>query len=170
MNCTKHEFVKNGIARGRQRFKCKICGFQTIDMENFWHASDKLSMGLTLWGMGFTKKTVETLMGINRTTLYRWIRDFENDVEPVPLNELKDFLRLKQSEFEFEGDERKIVSGLLIDLSAARKKAAEFFKAELKKAWNARREKEMRHKYQGFMKDEIDDVADQEFMKLIING
>jgi len=108
--CGSQEFRKNGKVRGRQRYRCQICGYnfsvpklgkaKPIEMQ-------RQALYLYLEGMSF--RSIERLLGISHVTVLKWVRRWGKaiqrlrkkqkpvKVEEVEIDELCTFVAQKKT-------------------------------------------------------------------------
>ena len=79
MNCPKcrsTKYVKNGMVKDRQRYKCKQCSFSyTVE----WKAGIKPEfkpLALTLYLEGFGLRSIGRVIGVSYVAVYNWIKNF----------------------------------------------------------------------------------------------
>lgn len=111
-NCPKCEgrSVKNGWVEGKQRWKCKGCGFQFTRMEPrgkpLWM---KLEAAL-LYMNGMSLNSIGVLLAVSAQSVLNWVRDFAlaNYEKPEPegqiivvleLDEMWHFIQSKKTRF-----------------------------------------------------------------------
>ncbi len=80
--CSSEAYCKDGFIQGRQRYKCKQCGYRyTVH-----HKSDvksaatrRMALEMYLEGLGF--RAIGRLLRISYGTVFRWIKNWEKQVE-----------------------------------------------------------------------------------------
>lgn len=74
--CKNKKIVKNGNVRGKQRYKCQICGYQFSKKgsKGTSIAAKLLAHGLYECGMSMNK-TAE-IIGVSKQSISRWIKDW----------------------------------------------------------------------------------------------
>ena len=73
--CGSEESTKNGIVGGRQRYRCRNCGYNTtvaLKSSAFPSSVKEQALGLYLEGNGF--RAISRLLGVSHVSVYRWIR------------------------------------------------------------------------------------------------
>ena len=76
-NCHDTHTVKNGFVRDKQRYKCKMCGYNfVLGDERHSHATEvKKALCIILYSLGKASfGFLAKLFGVSRTTTYYWIR------------------------------------------------------------------------------------------------
>ena len=72
--CNKNEFIKSGMAFGRQRYLCKPCNYYyTVELKDNT-AIKKQALDLYLEGLGF--RSIGRIIKVSHVTVYNWIKDF----------------------------------------------------------------------------------------------
>ncbi|WP_330202302.1 IS1 family transposase [Cyanobacterium sp. Dongsha4] len=105
--CHNTKIIKNGFARGQQRFKCKHCNYQ--------FTTDKIDRGKPMWMKletailycsGMSMNSIAKLLNVSAQTILNWIRALalENYEKPEPceavvveLDELWHFIEFKKN-------------------------------------------------------------------------
>ena len=73
--CNSEESTKNGFVDGRQRYRCRNCGYNaTVEIKSsaFPASVKEQALGLYLEGNGF--RAIARLLGVSHVSVYRWIR------------------------------------------------------------------------------------------------
>lgn len=74
--CHSNELVKNGRHLGRQRHRCKKCGFQfTRDKPRGRPACDK-ALAVTLYVMGLSFTAIAKVLKVSPPAVLRWVKVF----------------------------------------------------------------------------------------------
>jgi transposase len=121
--CGSESYVKNGIHRGAQRYKCKKCGKQFN--ETLKRVDDGLrEQGILLYVLGLSFRTIADYIGVAPSTVLYWVRNFALKVyeKPVPLSkavtieldEMWHFLGSKKTKFGYGKPIAAIPVSLLI--------------------------------------------------------
>ena len=79
-NCTVS--VKNGIVNGRQRYKCKECGYNyTVERRSTEYSKEvkKRALQLYLEGLGF--RSIGRILGVSNVSVLNWIRSFGEEIQ-----------------------------------------------------------------------------------------
>ncbi|EKB56820.1 hypothetical protein HMPREF9699_01223 [Bergeyella zoohelcum ATCC 43767] len=90
MKCTRCESlnkIKAGFVGGRQRYKCKDCGyFFSVEKKSDVKTPEqkRLALQMYLEGLGF--RAIGRILNISYGTVYRWVKKWEESVE-LPQNE-----------------------------------------------------------------------------------
>ena len=82
--CSSDESVKNGLHHGRQRYKCKTCGFQyTRTTPRGRPASDKATAVL-LYTLGLSLNSIARTLKVSTPAVLRWVRHFAEQTYEKP--------------------------------------------------------------------------------------
>ena len=96
--CQSESIIKNGIVRGKPRYKCKSCGYNFIEGDGRFNESliVKKALAVILYSLGKASfGMLGKIFGVDRSLTYRWIRDeAEKLPDPVVSGEI--------SEMEFD--------------------------------------------------------------------
>ena len=79
--CRDSTAVKNGIIKGKQRYKCKGCGCNYTQSSRFRFSLEtrRHCMELYLEGVGF--RGIERLTGVSHVTVMRWVKALADKIE-----------------------------------------------------------------------------------------
>ena len=87
MNCPRckgEDAVKNGKARGNQRYKCKACGFQFTRLTTRGRPPWQRALAVFLYCRGVSISTVARMFSVSPSTIFKWIRKFGSERTPLP--------------------------------------------------------------------------------------
>src|SRR3990167_5979141 len=96
--CQSELTVKNGVVRGKARYKCKVCAYNFTEGDDRVNESlvIKKALAVILYSLGKASfGMLGKLFGVSRSLTYRWIRD-EAEKLPEPV------ISGKISEMEFD--------------------------------------------------------------------
>jgi transposase-like protein len=103
--CKNSHHVKDGIIRGKQRYKCKTCHYRyTVKRKSDVKTASirKLALELHLEGLGF--RSIGRILQISYGTVYSWVKQWsvsasfprsEHPAKSVNLQELKAYIESK---------------------------------------------------------------------------
>ena len=113
--CSKSLLVRNGIVRGKQRYKCKNCGYNFVqgDLRRGKNLDkQKLALHMYLENMGF--RAIGRVLGVSNVTVLNWvksagsfIREYHNQnkdsskVQVMEFDEMWHFINSKKQKFGF---------------------------------------------------------------------
>ena len=110
-NCKSNKAVKSGTVRGKQRYKCKECGYNFIVGDDRTNeriiALKALCVLLYSLGKG-SYNMLGKLFGRNRSLIYRWIREaglrtdipeIGNNITEIEFDEMWHFIQSKKTSF-----------------------------------------------------------------------
>jgi len=89
--CQSEKHVKDGIVKGKQRYKCKDCSFRyTVEYKaGITPYLKRLALMLYLEGMGF--RSIERVLGVSNVAILNWVRSF--GIKAGELPEVKQEIR-----------------------------------------------------------------------------
>ena len=119
--CNESTYCKDGIVGGRQRYRCKSCGFrytveQKSDVKSV--ATKRLALSMYLEGVGL--RAIGRILNISYGTVYQWIKKWGEQVS-LPQNP-QGALVVELDEMHSYIGSKKTTAGyglLLIDLANA---------------------------------------------------
>jgi transposase-like protein len=106
--CDHVKVVKSGVVGGRQRFKCKKCGYH-FTVNKLGKAIDKYYVikALQLYIEGISYREIERILGVSHVSVMNWVKQYRikapesNDYRPTyrVLNhtELVKFMSIKEN-------------------------------------------------------------------------
>ena len=108
--CSSDKAVKNGNHHGRQRYKCKECGYQfTLDKPRGMDVAIKC-LAIILYVNGLSFRAIAKIVMVSHKAVYDWVKSFglETYEKPRPqgdviieLDEMWHFLTSKKTSFGF---------------------------------------------------------------------
>jgi transposase len=110
-NCHDTHTVKNGFVRDKQRYQCKLCGYNFVlgDERHSPATEVKKALCIILYSLGKASFGVlANLFGVSRTTTYDWIRHaaastnepmIAEDVQEIEFDEMWHFIQSKKEKF-----------------------------------------------------------------------
>ena len=105
--CKNTTNIKDGIVRGRQRYKCKSCSYRYTVVKKSDVKSKRvrrLALQMYLEGLGF--RSIGRILKISHVTVYYWVKEWgaqvslpkqESPVEIVELDEMHSYIRQKKT-------------------------------------------------------------------------
>ena len=89
-NCKSENTVKSGKVRGKQRFKCKECGYNFVIGDG--RTNEKIAalkaLCVLFYSLGKgSYNMLGKLLGRNRSLIFRWIREAGLNTEEPAINE-----------------------------------------------------------------------------------
>jgi len=110
-NCSSEKVVKSGNVRGKQRYKCKDCGYNFVigdDRTNEKIAALK-ALCVLFYSLGKgSYNMMGKLLGRNRSLIYRWIREaglnmeepaISGEITEIEFDEMWHFIESKKRNF-----------------------------------------------------------------------
>ena len=104
-NCLSEKVIKYGFVRGKQRYLCYVCSYQ---FTNARRTIEDKGMALLLWELGFSRRIVGDIFGVDGVTIYRWGIELPKEIrEDFYIPEQITFLESKREFFEEQTDMKK---------------------------------------------------------------
>ncbi|MEO1253450.1 MAG: helix-turn-helix domain-containing protein, partial [Bacteroidota bacterium] len=76
--CEGEETVKSGIVKGRQRFKCKSCGYYfTVQKLGKQVDNYVVIKALQLYIEGVSYREIERLLGVSHVSVMNWVKKYQ---------------------------------------------------------------------------------------------
>ena len=93
MNCLRcgcEGLHKSGFAKGKQRYKCKGCGYQMTRFSERGRSQKEKALALILYVSGLSMNRIGKIIGVTAQTVMRWMRafaeKFKESMNPEPSN------------------------------------------------------------------------------------
>jgi transposase-like protein len=103
--CSSQNICKDGIVKGRQRYKCKKCNYRfTVDKIGKSNNLRRDALILYLEGLGF--RSIGRFLNVSHVTVYNWIKSYGEqietirsgtDIEVVELDEMHTYIGTKKT-------------------------------------------------------------------------
>jgi len=109
--CGSDQVVKNGVVAGRQRYRCKACGYnyREGDQRTNEKILAKKALCILLYAMAKGSfRMMGRILKIDHTQVYRWIRAFgeslpepeiPGDIQEIEFDEMWHFIKSKKTRF-----------------------------------------------------------------------
>jgi transposase-like protein len=116
-NCNSTEFIKSGIVKDRQRYKCKACSyFFTVNKHGKEIDDYYVNKALQLYLEGLSYREIERVLGVSHVSIMNWVRKY-NIKRPKNLNYHPSYKILNASELAlfFSNPKNLIGAGVIIN-------------------------------------------------------
>ena len=101
--CSGTDYTKNGLARGKQRYRCKACGLNFTDTPPRGMPLRVKALAVLLYVSGLSMSRAAKLLGVSTPSVMAWIERFaevygqkpepEGRAVVVELDEMRHFLK-----------------------------------------------------------------------------
>ena len=76
-NCGSEDYVKSGIIKDRQRFKCKKCNYYfTVNKIGKQIDSYYVNKALQLYLEGLSYREIERILGVSHVSIINWVKKY----------------------------------------------------------------------------------------------
>lgn len=76
-NCQSDKCIKSGIVKGKQRYKCKQCGYNFTVLKQGKQIDDYyVNKALQLYLEGLSYREIERLLGVSHVSVGNWVRKY----------------------------------------------------------------------------------------------
>ncbi len=96
--CKQKNAVKNGKARGNQRYKCKACSFQFTRLTTRGRPPWQRALAVFLYCRGISISDIARMFSVEPSTIFKWIRKFGSERTPLPVSETEGATFFNESE------------------------------------------------------------------------
>jgi len=102
--CHSENFVKSGIIKDRQRFKCKSCNYYfTVQKLGKRIEGEYVIKALQLYLEGISFREIERVLGVSHVSVMNWVKTYnikrpnkttniQPEVQILPFEDLMDFI------------------------------------------------------------------------------
>ncbi|MGC4057007.1 MAG: helix-turn-helix domain-containing protein [Chitinophagaceae bacterium] len=114
--CKSHDIVKSGMAKGKQRYKCRGCNYNFTVMKQGKSIDPYYVIkALQLYIEGVTLREIERILGVSHVSVMNWVKRY-NVKAPENLDYHPTYKVLTHEELiEFFGDKTDLKhSGVLV--------------------------------------------------------
>src|SRR3954467_12243961 len=82
-HCGSASFVRNGMANGHQRYRCKACGRNFTATPPRGKPPAMRALAVLLYGLGgVSQGMIAKLLGVSHVAVYRWVRAAGEETPP----------------------------------------------------------------------------------------
>jgi len=82
--CSCSEVVKNGKHLGRQRYRCKSCGFQFTRTAARGRPASEKAIAVLLYTLGLSLNCIARMLKVSTPAVLRWVRLFAEKTYEKP--------------------------------------------------------------------------------------
>src|SRR5688500_15781048 len=82
--CGSEEHVKNGLMRGKQRYRCRACGLNFTDTPPRGMPPAVKAAAVLLYVSGLSMNRTAKLLGVSTPTVQAWLERFAEDHAKKP--------------------------------------------------------------------------------------
>lgn len=112
--CQSASTIKNGMVRGKPRYKCKPCSYNFVEGDGRFNESlvVKKALAVMLYSLGKASfGMLGKIFGVDRSLTYRWIRDAAHklpdpvvgsDIREMEFDEMWHFVGSKKQEVDLQ--------------------------------------------------------------------
>ena len=82
--CSFSQIVKNGHSRGKQRYRCKSCGFQFTRTTPRGRPASEKATAILLYTLGLSLNSIARMLKVSTPAVLRWVRLFAEKTYEKP--------------------------------------------------------------------------------------
>lgn len=76
--CANDTYVKSGVINGRQRYKCKKCGYNfTVQKQGKKINDYYVTKALQLYIEGISYREIERILGVSHVSVMNWVKTYK---------------------------------------------------------------------------------------------
>ena len=111
--CGTDECVKDGIVKGRQRYRCKGCGYRhTVPHRGKSPAIKRQALELYLEGLGF--RSIGRFLRCSHVAVYNWIKEFGTAAQALRSDAVLEVVEMDEMHTYIASKKTTAGSGLLL--------------------------------------------------------
>ena len=105
--CKNREYTKDGIVRGKQRYRCKSCDYRyTVERKSDVKPKEVRRMALEMYLEGLGFRSIGRLLKISYMTVYYWVKQWgekvdlpkrKDPIEIVEIDEMHSYIGSKKT-------------------------------------------------------------------------
>lgn len=82
--CKSDHSRKDGLVKGKQRFRCKDCNHRfTVELKSTAHPDSTKRQALVLYLEGLGFRSIGRFLGVSHVAVYKWIKNFGQHVDKI---------------------------------------------------------------------------------------
>lgn len=114
--CKSNKYIKNGLDKGKQRYKCKSCGYNFTDTPPRGYSIETKLQALHLYLEGLGFRSIARFLKVSNVAVLNWIKAFGASIEQeIPAK--VDFMEIDEMHHYVQKKTENYGSGwLLIEL------------------------------------------------------
>lgn len=74
IQCKSSDYCRNGKTKGKQRYRCKRCGYNFTNMHGRGHSPDKRLAALKLYKEGVGFSGIGRILGVSDVSVLNWVK------------------------------------------------------------------------------------------------
>jgi len=123
--CQNHKSVKDGIVKGKQRYKCKSCNYRyTVELKSTAKPKNTKRQALELYLEGLGFRSIGRFLGVSHVSVYQWIKFFGENIEEIRSDDKIEIIEMDEMHTYIGNKKTTVGFGLLLiemkkDLSTA---------------------------------------------------
>ena len=111
--CLQANCTKDGMAKGKQRYKCKGCGYRyTVTQKGASKDVKRQALNLYLEGLGF--RSIGRILNFSHVAVYNWIKAFGERLEEIKSNTSVEVVEIDEMHSYIGSKKTTAGSGLLL--------------------------------------------------------
>jgi len=111
--CSQSECSKDGIVRGKQRYRCKGCNYRyTVTQKGASNNIKRQALTLYLEGLGF--RSIGRILNFSHVAVYNWIKAFGEKLEDLKSDTAIKVVEIDEMHSYIGSKKNTVGSGLLL--------------------------------------------------------
>ena len=105
--CKSEKFVKNGFDKGKQRYKCKECGYNFTDTPPAGYSPEVKRQAIHLYLEGLRFRSIERILKLSHVAVSNWVKasgvvlepQIPAEVEIMEIDEMHHYVKKKTKNY-----------------------------------------------------------------------
>lgn len=133
--CKSNKFCKDGIVKGKQRFKCKDCNFR-FTVENIGKPEKLKRDALVLYLEGLGFRSIGRFLNVSHVAVFNWIKLYGEKLDEIRSVEEIEVVEIDEMHTYIGSKKTTVGYGLLLIETGINSSIAKLVPEELKQAKN----------------------------------
>ena len=113
--CKSEHNRKDGLVKGKQRFKCKQCHHRfTVELKSTAQPESTKRQALMLYLEGLGFRSIGRFLGVSHVAIYKWIKSFGQQLENIKSEQKIQVVELDEMYTYISSKKIIVGSGLLL--------------------------------------------------------
>ena len=83
IKCGSEKRIKNGYVMKKQRYKCKVCGYNYTNMKELGYKWEVKLLALKMYKEGLGFRSIGRILEVSNVSVLRWIKKFGESVKEM---------------------------------------------------------------------------------------
>lgn len=104
--CRSTDFIRDGIVKGRQRYKCKQCLYHYSVLHKAGISTELKALAIKMYLEGLGFRSIGRILGVSNVSVLNWVRNYgqraqalqqqHSEVKAIQMDELRSYVGSKK--------------------------------------------------------------------------